>query len=57
MSFGYSVGDLLAILKLADDLKKCFSQAPQQFKTISEEYDHKLFQPFHHEQKPMKQWY
>ena len=49
MSFGYSIGDLLAILKLADDLKKCFSQAPQQFKTISEEYDHKLSQPFHQE--------
>ncbi|KAJ5709970.1 ankyrin [Penicillium malachiteum] len=37
MSFGYSVGDLMAILKVADDLKKCSSQAPQQFKTISDD--------------------
>ncbi|OXV08528.1 hypothetical protein Egran_03709 [Elaphomyces granulatus] len=37
MSFGYSVGDILTILKLADDLKKRFSQAPKEFRTISEE--------------------
>ncbi|OQE38006.1 hypothetical protein PENCOP_c009G03115 [Penicillium coprophilum] len=46
MSFGNSVGDLLAILKLADDLKKCFSQAPKQLKAISEEYDYKSLQTF-----------
>ncbi|XHF98069.1 hypothetical protein AWENTII_001639 [Aspergillus wentii] len=37
MSFGYGVGDILAILRLADDLKKRFSQAPKEFSKISEE--------------------
>lgn len=38
MSFGYSIGDFVAILKLADDLKKRFSQAPREFKAVSDEY-------------------
>lgn len=37
MSFGYSVGDILTTLKLADDLKKRFAQAPKEFKAISDE--------------------
>ncbi|KAJ6011997.1 hypothetical protein N7522_002352 [Penicillium canescens] len=37
MSFGFSVGDFLATLKLADDLKKRFAQAPSEFKAISGE--------------------
>ncbi|PKY01209.1 ankyrin [Aspergillus campestris IBT 28561] len=37
MSFGFSVGDILATLRLADDLKKRFSQAPKEFRTISDE--------------------
>ncbi|KAJ5532214.1 hypothetical protein N7494_008766 [Penicillium frequentans] len=37
MSFGIGVGDVLATLKLADELKKRFAQAPSEFKTISGE--------------------
>ena len=37
MSFGYGVGDILATLKLADELKKRFTQAPSEFKAISGE--------------------
>jgi hypothetical protein len=39
MSFGFSVGDILTTLKLADDLKRRFSQAPAKFKAISDKYD------------------
>ena len=39
MSFGFSVGDFLATLKLADDLKRRFAQAPSEFKAISGEYE------------------
>ncbi|GLA85113.1 hypothetical protein AtubIFM56815_009340 [Aspergillus tubingensis] len=35
MSFGFGVGDFLATLQLADDLKKRFAQAPSGFKAIS----------------------
>ncbi|KAJ6017996.1 hypothetical protein N7451_001375 [Penicillium sp. IBT 35674x] len=38
MSFGIGVGDFLATLKLADELKKRFAQAPSEFKAISGEY-------------------
>ncbi|KAJ5892886.1 hypothetical protein N7504_009577 [Penicillium tannophilum] len=37
MSFGIGVGDFLATLKLADELKKRFAQAPSEFKAISGE--------------------
>ncbi|KGO73992.1 hypothetical protein PITC_040120 [Penicillium italicum] len=37
MSFGFGVGDFLATLKLADELKKRFAQAPSEFKAISGE--------------------
>ncbi|KEZ41303.1 hypothetical protein SAPIO_CDS7403 [Scedosporium apiospermum] len=33
--FGYSVGDFLAVLKLANQIRKQFVQAPQQFQAIS----------------------
>ncbi|RAK82202.1 ankyrin repeat domain-containing protein [Aspergillus fijiensis CBS 313.89] len=35
MSFGFGVGDFLATLQLADNLKKWFAQAPSGFKAIS----------------------
>ncbi|RAH64392.1 uncharacterized protein BO66DRAFT_242507 [Aspergillus aculeatinus CBS 121060] len=35
MSFGFGVGDFLATLQLADNLKKRFAQAPSGFKAIS----------------------
>lgn len=37
MSFGFSIGDIFATLKLADELKKRFAQAPSEFKAISGE--------------------
>ena len=43
MSFGFSVGDILATLNLADELKKRFFQAPKEFRAISDEYDNRLF--------------
>ncbi len=38
MSFGYSVGDFIAVLRLANEVRKRFVDAPVQFKTISEEW-------------------
>lgn len=35
MSFGYSVGDFITTIKLAEDLRKRFTAAPGQFKAIS----------------------
>jgi hypothetical protein len=37
MSFGFSVGDFIAVLQLANDIRKQFVDAPSQFKAISEE--------------------
>jgi hypothetical protein len=37
MSFGYSVGDFIAILQLANYIRKQFVDAPSQFKAISDE--------------------
>lgn len=37
MSFGYSIGDFIAVLKLANDVKKRFINAPGHFKALSEE--------------------
>lgn len=39
MSFGYSAGDFLAILQLANELRSRFAQAPRQYKAITDEYD------------------
>lgn len=38
MSFGFSVGDFLAVLHLANDLGGRFAQAPSEYKAIKEEY-------------------
>ncbi|KAI1849949.1 hypothetical protein JX266_004328 [Neoarthrinium moseri] len=37
MSFGFSVGDFLAVIKLANDVRKDFAGAPDQFHQISSE--------------------
>jgi len=37
MSFGFSVGDFVAVLQLANDVRKQFVDAPSQFRAISEE--------------------
>ncbi len=37
MSFGFSVGDFITVLQLANDVRKRFVHAPDQFKAISEE--------------------
>lgn len=37
MSFGYSVGDFITVLQLANNIRKQFVDAPDQFKAISEE--------------------
>lgn len=38
MSFGFSVGDFLAVLQLANDLRGRFAQAPREYKAITDEY-------------------
>ncbi|KAI0157927.1 ankyrin repeat-containing domain protein [Hypoxylon sp. FL1284] len=37
MSFGYGLGDCIAVLKLANDIRKQFVGAPDQFRSISNE--------------------
>jgi hypothetical protein len=37
MSFGYSVGDFIALLQLANNVRERFVNAPRQFKAISDE--------------------
>jgi hypothetical protein len=37
MSFGFSVGDFIAIAQLASSIRKQFIDAPAQFKAISDE--------------------
>jgi hypothetical protein len=38
MSFGFSVGDFIAVIELANKIRKDFVDAPAQFKAISDEY-------------------
>lgn len=38
MSFGFSIGDFLAVISLASKIRKEFVDAPSQFKAISDEY-------------------
>ena len=38
MSFGFSIGDFIAVIELANKIRKDFVDAPTQFKAISEEY-------------------
>jgi hypothetical protein len=37
MSFGFSVGDFIAAIELANKIRKEFVDAPGQFKAISDE--------------------
>lgn len=37
MSFGFGVGDCLAVLQLANRIRERFVDAPEQFKAISKE--------------------
>jgi hypothetical protein len=37
MSFGFSVGDFVAVLQLAKTIRERFVGAPEQFKAISNE--------------------
>lgn len=37
MSFGFGIGDFLAVLRLANDLKDRFVQAPKEYKGIYQE--------------------
>jgi hypothetical protein len=37
MSFGFSVGDFIAVLQLANQVRQRFVGAPEQFKAISDE--------------------
>jgi hypothetical protein len=38
MSFGFSVGDFIAAIELANKIRKEFVGAPKQFKDISDEH-------------------
>jgi hypothetical protein len=38
MSFGFSIGDILAVIELASKIRKEFIDAPSQFKDIPDEY-------------------
>lgn len=38
MSFGFSIGDFIAAIELANRIRKDFVDAPSQFKDISDEY-------------------
>jgi hypothetical protein len=38
MSFGFSVGDFITVIGLANKIRKEFVDAPSQFKAISDEY-------------------
>jgi hypothetical protein len=38
MSFGISVSDFIAVIELANKIRKDFVDAPGQFKAISDEY-------------------
>jgi len=38
MSFGVSAGDFIAVIELANKIRKDFVDAPSQFKAISDEY-------------------
>ncbi len=38
MSFGFSVGDFIAVLQLANKVRKAFVGAPEQFRDVSNEW-------------------
>jgi hypothetical protein len=37
MNFGFSIGDFIAVIELANKIRKEFVNAPSQFKDISDE--------------------
>jgi len=37
MSFGFSIGDLITVIVLANKIRKEFVDAPSQFKDVSDE--------------------
>jgi len=37
MSFGFSIGDFITVLQLANQIRQQFVDAPDQFKAISDE--------------------
>lgn len=39
MSFGFSLGDFITAIQLANKLRKDFVDAPSQFKAIHDEYE------------------
>jgi hypothetical protein len=39
MSFGYSIGDLVTAIQLANKIRKEFVDAPSQFQDLSDECD------------------
>ncbi|OBT43608.1 hypothetical protein VE00_07037 [Pseudogymnoascus sp. WSF 3629] len=43
MSFGYSVGDFVLLVQLANDLRGRFVQAPREYKAITEEVESLIF--------------
>jgi hypothetical protein len=38
MSFGFSIGDFITVIRLADRIREEFVNAPKQFQDISDEY-------------------
>lgn len=38
MAFSLGIGDVIAILKLANDIRDRFTDAPKQFEAVSSEY-------------------
>jgi hypothetical protein len=38
MSFGFGIGDFIAIIQLTNEIRKSFIGAPEEFKSISVEY-------------------
>jgi len=43
MSFGFSIGDFIAVIELANKIRKEFVGAPSQFKDISDEYVSRIY--------------
>ena len=47
MSFGFGIGDILAVTQLAKDIRKSFIGAPPQFASISQELGLDVDMPAH----------
>ncbi len=43
MSFGFGVGDFIAVIELSNKIRKGFVSAPAQFKDISDEYATQIY--------------